>query len=364
MLLLTCPYWMANILNNELKRLWYTTQDSFDTGTFVDVGLHESYHINLRSRIANKVFLRLGDPIICTNFDDVFDLWSSIDWKQYFAPWHGISIKVHLRNSNIDSIKHTQSILQKSITTSLTGDKDTHRDIDEDGHIHTLFVVINENMCSIYMNTSGDSLHQRGYREDAWDAPLKENVAAALVQLANRKYTEPFLDPCCGSGTICIEAAMIARNIAPWRDRFFAFEEFPIHDAEVFENIQKQAKEKEYKNQHPIFGADIDPEVLEIAKQNAKLARVDDTITFQENPITESISNMLPNTTLISNPPYGKRLAPEDLDETYQLLETAKTKKSIIISGYEKIKKLWHYNDRKQRKTKNGAEEVTIYIAK
>lgn len=364
MLLLTCPYWLTSILNNELKRLGYKTQDSFDTGTFVDAWLQESYHINLRSRIANKVFLRVWNPVICTNFDDLFNLWSSHDWKKYIGAWQWLSIKVHLRNSNIDSIKHSQSILHKSITTALTWDKEAHRDIDEGWQVHNIFVVINENMCSIYINTSGDSLHQRWYREETWDAPLKENIAAALVQLANRKYTEPFMDPCCGSWTICIEAAMIARNIAPWRDRYFAFEKFPIFESEVLKELQKEAKEKEYKNQHPIFGYDSDAEVLELAKQNATYARVADTITFLEQEVQESVPNMLPSTTLISNPPYGKRMEPGDLEDIYQLLETAKTKKSLIISGYDKIKKLWHYNDRKQRKTKNGAEEVTVFIAK
>jgi len=191
MLMITCPYGLTSILNNELKKLWYSPQDSFDTGTFVDAGLDDCYRINIWSRIANKVFLKLNTPGICLDFDELFELVKSITWDQYIGPGQWISVKVHTRQSNIDSQKSAQSIVHKSIMTSLTGVKDKERDIDKDGHRHTIFVVINKNICSVYINTSGSSLHQRWYRDSTWEAPLKENIAAALVQLAGWNFKKP-----------------------------------------------------------------------------------------------------------------------------------------------------------------------------
>ncbi len=367
MLMITCPYGLTSILNNELKKLWYLTKDSFDTGTFVDAGLDDSYKINIRSRIANKVFLKLNKPGICLDFDELYDLTQSISRSDYIAPGHWVSIKVHTRQSNIDSPKSAQSIIQKAIMTQLTWEKDKERHIDRWWHTHTVFMVINKNICSLYINTSGKSLHERWYRDQTWDAPLKENIAAALVQLANRKYSEPLMDPFCGSGTICIEAAMIARNIAPGLNRYFACEQFPIFDKDKFDALIADAKTKSYDKQYTIIWSDIDQDVLRVAKENAAHVWVDDTISFVYGDMLDHTSRSTPlsgaSNTLVTNPPYGKRMG-TDVSDIHHTLSQLQTKKSVILSWYEWWKNIFSNGERSWKVTKNGADETNIFISK
>lgn len=371
MLLVTCPHWLTSVLNNELKKLWFSSQDSFETGTFVDVGLADAYKINLWSRIANKVFLRLNAPNICTNFDDLYDQAYAIDRSQYVWAWQSISVKVHIRQSNNDSAKSSQSIVQKAILTKLTWSKDKDRHIDSDWHRHTIFIVINKNICSFYINTSWDSLHQRWYRGDAGKAPLKENIAAALVQLAWWNFKKPLMDPCCGSGTICIEAAMIARNIAPGLQRYFAFEKFPCFKSEIFDQLREEAKTKTYKGNYKIIWSDIDEDMLDIAQENADHVWVWDTIGFKYGDIVESKNRDTPLTTqdltVITNPPYGKRLWPEDLehiDHIHEVIASALTTKTILITWAENVKWFFSHKDRSAKNTKNGPDDAMIYISK
>lgn len=368
MLLITCPYGLSSVLNNEIKKLWYTTQDSFDTGTYVDSDLHSAMHINLHSRVANKVFLRLNTPDICTNFDDLFDMTHSIDRSKYIGPWQWISIKLHLRQSTIDSATSGQSIIHKALLTKLTGSKQKQREIQDESHTHTIFVVINKNICSIYLNTSWASLHERWYREETWEAPVKENIAAALIHLANRNFKDPLIDPCCGSGTICIEAAMIAKNIAPGLDRYFAFEKFPCYDKEAFEAIRTKAEAAIYEKTYTIIWSDIDEAMIETAKKNAKHAGVIDTIAFKHGDILQQEGRETPlaweKVTVVTNPPYGVRLQGDTLHEIHQCLATTINKKTVCLTWYAWAKKHFPYNARSVKNIKNGAEEVKIYIGK
>lgn len=371
MLLLTCPHWLSWVLNNELKKLGYSPENTFETGTFVDVWLQDAYAINLRSRIANKVFLRLSNPKICTDFDDLFALVWKIDRSKYVWKDQWVSVKVHIRQSNIDSSKSAQAIVQKSILTQLAWWKDKTRHVDEWWQIQQVYIIINKNMCTIYINTSGKSLHERWYREAAWAAPLKENIAAAMVQLAWWSFKQALLDPCCGSWTICIEAAMIARNIAPGLQRYFAFEHFPCHEKEVFETIRDEAKKKKYDGSYTIIWSDIDEEVLKIAKENADHMWVWDTIQFKQWDIFENTQWDLPlstqDLTVITNPPYGKRLSWEDLqqvEDMHELLATSLTKKTVLITWAEHVSWFFHRKQWSAKQTKNGASEVSIYLSK
>ncbi len=162
-------------------------------------------------------------------------------------------------------------------------------------------------------------MHQRGYRSQTGEAPLKENLAAALVVLSNWKYSSPFWDPFCGSGTLGIEAALLARNIAPGLSRTFTFQQWKTYDSSVFENVVADAKKKQYtEKKYQILCSDSDEKMLEIAKTNAEKARVSDTIIFSQYDIT---SPLLPYNlqllTIVCNPPYGKRLTSNDLKNIY-----------------------------------------------
>lgn len=162
-------------------------------------------------------------------------------------------------------------------------------------------------------------MHQRGYRSQTGEAPLKENLAAALVVLSNWKYGSPFWDPFCGSGTLGIEAALLARNIAPGLSRNFAFQSWKIYDSKIFENVVADAKKKQYtQKKYQILCSDMDEKIVELAKINAEKAGVADTITFSQHDITSPLLPYdLEPLTIVCNPPYGKRLTSDDFTNIY-----------------------------------------------
>lgn len=309
---------------------------------------------------------------MCLNFDDLFEYVSEIERSKYFKDWQGLSVQVTCSKSQINSSRNAQWIVHKAIIKKLEWWTENHRHIDENKFIHHIYVLIHENICSIFINTSGRSLHERAYRDSTGKAPIKENLAASLVQLTNRNFNDPLIDPCCWSGTILIEAALIARNIAPGIDRYFAFEKFETFDQETFEKLRKEATEWQYDKKYTLIWSDIDTEVLEYARENAKNAWVSDTITFIKDDLlnqstTEYTYNETiikrDNATLISNPPYGMRITTEH-DDIHQHLNSIKSRKSTIISWYQEAPKYFSRKEWQRKKTKNWANEVTIFSKK
>lgn len=179
------------------------------------------------------------------------------------------------------TLQHTptiQSIAHKAVIRQLShGHDEWYEDEVNPLHIHILIVA---DEAFILLDTTGAALHKRGYRTASGEAPLKESLAASLVLLSQWKYQTPFYDPFCGSGTIAIEAAMIARNIAPGKSRKFDWMRFRDTRLDIWEGLLESAKNQEFSKQYPISASDIDPEMIHIASENARQAGVDDTIEF------------------------------------------------------------------------------------
>ena len=358
-LLITCFEWTAQILANELKILGYKPFDNFSTGMYVEWDEKDIRKLNLNSRIANKIFCEV-DKLIVNNFDQLFDFVYGINWEKYIAKWYKIEVDANIFNSTIDSKKSTQSIVNKAILKKLVWE-DKQRFSDPKLRPVNILVQIIENNCSIFVNTSGDSLHNRGYRVQTWDAPLKENLAASLLRLCNRHYKTPLLDPMCGSGTICIEAAMIARNIAPWLKRHFAFESFADFKNDEFENMKKELKSKMFQWNYEIVWQDIDPKMIEIAEMNAKSAWVADTIKFECKDLFKTKQR---KGFIVTNPPYGKRLKNYNLDWLYEnLVNLYKWNLGCFITSYENADKMIWY-DFKIKNLNNNWEAVKLYLKK
>lgn len=379
-MLITCPYGLSSILNAELKRLWYTTYDTFDTGTYVDttrwnkkLELEEHRqmvsHINTRSRVANKVYYPLLSQRNVRDFDTLFELISNVDWTKYIAIHTWIVVKIHNRQSTLSAERSVQSVIHKAIINKLTGDPDAVRDID--GEIPTIgiYVILNQDTLRVYINTTGKWLHNRGYRTQTGEAPIKENIAAALIYMSWRHWKTPLRDPCCGAGTIPIEAAMIARNIAPWLMRSCSYEQFPCFDIDIKVDIHNRAKEAQYVwKTFDLVGTDIDPDMIHIAQQNAINAWVSDTITFETKDIHDTMNDVygtkISDCTIITNPPYDKRLETDDTWRIHKKIGETLTRKSVCITWYPTAMSHFHTRDWKHRKTKNGADMVTIYTSK
>lgn len=357
-LLITCPFGTNKILNQELKFLGFSTFDHFSTWVYTNSDRWGIIRCNLWSRIANKVFIETARKADITDFDTLFNLVHSVSREKYLYLWSDISIKTFSTNSTLNSLTTIQSIGHKAILKRLEEKWDIVIK-----KAHTIFEIqihINNNECSVFLNTSGNGLHERWYRKESWEAPLKENLAAALLFLSGRSWKNNLIDPCCGSGTIVIEAAMIAKNIAPWLLRSFAFQEFNNYDSELFSDYHSSAKNAIYSSSdYRIIWTDIDQSIINIAKNNAETAWVADCINFRRKDIRELAKGDFDKKTyIISNPPYGKRLAPLDIHEVYQtFVEIAKIKNTeiSIISSYQDFdnltQKRWS-----RKEMRNGAE--------
>lgn len=362
MLLITCPFGLSSILWKELKILWYNPQDTFPTWTFVDGTKSTIYDINLRSRIANKVYLQLWKSDNIQTFDQLFDFVFSLDYSKYFQSWQKISISASSQNSQLSSIPSIQSISQKAIIKKISVSDSSFFQIDPDKPDFEIFIFLQNDSCKIFLNTSWISLHNRWYRQQTVEAPIKENVAAWLVLLSWRKFLQALYDPFCWSWTILIEAAMIAKNIPVWLKRFFAFQDFPDFDAKLFQTIKDQAVSKIYTDkQYKIFGSDIDQLAVKVAKQNAINAWVDDTIIFEKKDFL-SISQL--SWYMVSNPPYGKRLQEFDLSAIYSHIDKLFSNPDLmwwIITSYEWFQDMIDKNKYSSKTIFNGSDKCAFW---
>ena len=357
-LLITCPFGTNKILNQELKFLGFSTFDHFSTGVYTESDRWGIIRCNLWSRIANKVFIETARKGAITDFDKLFDCIHEVSREDYLYLWSDISIKTFSTNSTLNSLTTIQSISHKAILKRLEEKWDIV--MKKPQTIFEIQIHINNNECSVFLNTSGNGLHERWYRKESWEAPLKENLATSLLFLSGRSRKSNLIDPCCGSGTIIIEAAMIAKNIAPWLLRSFAFQEFNKYDAQLFSDYHTSAKDAIYpSNDYRIIWTDIDQSIINIVKKNAETAWVADCINFRWKDVRDLIQESFERKTyIVSNPPYGKRLAPLDIHEVYQtLVDLAKKEHSeiSIISSYEDFdnltQKRWS-----RKEMRNGGE--------
>lgn len=361
--LITCPFGLSSVLWNELKRLKITPEDSFATGAYATGELKELMQINLRSRIANKVYVQVASGP-CADFDALFAIIQTVDWTQYVSVGQAVAINVHTNKSQLTSERTLQSISNKAIYQQLNPVGWWR--IDRQAEDVEVFVMLANDQATIFVNSSGRALYQRWYRNETGEAPLKENIAAGLILSSGWKYAQLLRDPCCGSGTLPIEAAMIARNIAPGLQRRFAFENRKTHDSQLFSELQRQAIDAQFTNKmYQISASDIDPEMLHVAQWNAQRAGVADTIKFFEHDMMSPLTPFdLQNVIIIANPPYGKRLAPQDLDKTYQqLINLIGHSRGGFISSYLQCKDMldptWT-----TKKLFNGADECGFYTTK
>ena len=362
-LLLTCFKWTAPVLAQELKIMGYKSYDNFPTWLYVDGTMEDVYKINLNSRIANKVYMEVESEVII-DFNQLFDFISDIDWKQYIKTGHKIAVSSTIYKSDINSERSTQSIVNKAIIKKLVGDK-SQRMSDPKKEEINVFVQILENNCSVFVNTTWEWLHNRLYRWESWEAPIKENIAASLVRICNWHFKHPLLDPMCGSGTICIEAAMIAKNIAPGLKRKFAFESFEEFDSKKFESMLDELEAKIFKWDYKIVWSDIDANMIKIAKANAIDAGVDDVVEFKQQKLSE-IKEW--EWYIITNPPYGKRMWGEDLDKLELLYKDLidiydNGAKWCFITSWEDTWSLVS-GDFKIKQLNNNGEEAQIYLKK
>jgi len=346
------------LVGKELRTLGYDCQvengKAYFTGNDYDIA-----KTNIYLRTADRIKIVFGQ-FTAKTFDALFEQTKALPWEQILPvdaefPVSGKSVK-----STLHSVPNCQSIVKKAIVNRLSAAYARRTHLPETGALYPIEVSILKDVVTLTIDTSGTSLFKRGYRTEKGGAPLKENMAAALVMLTNWFPDKPFYDPCCGSGTIPIEAALIGLNIAPGLNRSFAAEKWTFFDPKAFDTVRQEAR-KEIRTDVTldILGADIDGSMIEIAKQNAIKAGVSEHIEFKQMQLKD-FRTKKENGVLVANPPYGDRLLSEEqaqniyrqMGQTYAPLET--WSKYILTSdlSFEE-----HYGKQatKKRKLYNGA---------
>ena len=346
------------LVGKELRTLGYDCQVENGKAYFTG-GDYDIAKTNIYLRTADRIKIVFGQ-FTAKTFDALFEQTKALPWEQILPvdaefPVSGKSVK-----STLHSVPNCQSIVKKAIVNRLSAAYARRTHLPETGALYPIEVSILKDVVTLTIDTSGTSLFKRGYRTEKGGAPLKENMAAALVMLTNWFPDKPFYDPCCGSGTIPIEAALIGLNIAPGLNRSFAAEKWTFFDPKAFDTVRQEARKEIHTDVTlDILGADIDGSMIEIAKQNAIKAGVSEHIEFKQMQLKD-FRTKKENGVLVANPPYGDRLLSEEqaqniyrqMGQTYEPLET--WSKYILTSdlSFEE-----HYGKQatKKRKLYNGA---------
>ncbi len=361
---ITCAAGLESILKKEIEIAGYQILSSWPTLVRFKGDFSAIAKMNLRSRVWNKLFLELGQHIT-SDFNQLFDLVQGLDWKMY-VQGNPIIVTAITKQSLLTSTPTIQSITKKSIVKKILDGKEWQLPEDHSKEAIEILVYIERNMCSILLNTTGESLHKRGYKKATGEAPINEALAAGLLLLSGRKFSEPLYDFFCGSGTIAIEAALLAKNIAPGSFRTFAFQQFKRYDQNLFTTEVISAKSKVMlSKQHTIIASDIDPTMMSIAQENAKHAGVADYIIFETKNISDYMETPELAWTLVSNPPYGLRMNTYDLEKVYHTITELFIKHPKlhggVITSYEWFLPEDEWGTRKKSMLYNGGERCWFY---
>ncbi|WP_462274155.1 THUMP domain-containing class I SAM-dependent RNA methyltransferase, partial [Filifactor alocis] len=268
--------------------------------------------------------------------------------------------------SKLFSIPDIQSVSKKAVVDRLRQVYPNIKKFEEKGEVYPIHIFLMKDVVEVTIDTTGPALHKRGYRERSGTAPLRETIAACMVMLTPWKKDRILLDPMCGSGTILIEAAMIGANIQPGVNRNFIGEKFHFLPKEDWMRARQDAIEGENMDvEMALYGSDIDEQVIELAKENAALAGVEEYITFSVQDMSE-VRRPEEYGFLITNPPYGERIGEkEELEKTYcdlgKTISTLKNWSAFLITNYENTEKCIGKKATKKRKLYNGMLKTVYY---
>ena len=365
-IILPCHFGLEAVLKREVSDLGYEIERVED-GRVTFVGDADAVcRANIHLRTAERVLICVGRFKAFT-YDELFEQVKACNWEEYIPVdgkfWVTKATSV---NSKLFSPSDIQSIVKKAIVERMK----QHYDVDwfeESGAEYPIRVFFNKDEATVCLDTTGDSLHKRGYRTQAGLAPISETLAAALIMLSPWHKDRILLDPFCGSGTIAIEAAMIAANIAPGMNRSFTAEKWTnFIDRQLWYDVIDEAEEEiNYDVETDIQGYDIDPEVVKIAKDNARRAGVDKLIHFQQRPVKD-MSHHGKYGFIITNPPNGERLEEREtlpaiytaFGERFKMMDTWS---AYLITSYDETEKYVGRKADKNRKIYNGMIKTFYY---
>lgn len=306
-LFVTCPRGLEAPLSQELEQLKCQDIRAVDGGVACKGSMEQVYRINLHSRTASRVLLRLTKSGYRSE-QDIYKAAKNIRWTDWFDLEQTFKVKVEGKRAQVKSLDFVGLKIKDAVCDVFRDACDARPSVGKIRPDIRIHAFIDEHDIQIFIDTSGEALFKRGYRQDTGEAPMRENLAAGLLLLAGYDGTQPFQDPFCGSGTIVIEAAWIATRRAPGLMRRFGFEKLKNFDAALWKKLQHEAETQIRPAPAAISGSDNDRYMIRAAVANAQAAEVDTFIRFEVKDAQDTRPNG-EGGILISNPPYGVRLA-------------------------------------------------------
>lgn len=364
-LLAVCPMGLEAVVSKEIQELGYTT--TVENGKIFFEGDEAAIvKCNLWLRTADRIKIVVGQ-FNAKTFDELFEKTKELPWETIIEKEGNFPVQGRSVKSTLYSVPDCQAIVKKAIVERLKSAYKEKGWLDESGAKYPVEVALLKDKALLTIDTSGSGLNKRGYRLAQGEAPIKETLAASLIKLANWTGNTPLIDPFCGSGTIAIEACLIAQNIAPGFNRDFVSETWDIMPDRLYDELRDEADQQaNYDRPLEIYASDIDPEMIEIARRNAEEVGLSDIINFKVQDVnTLSIESSAP-VAMIGNPPYGERIGDRaEVEEMYryigQLMQEHPYLSTYILTSNNEFEFLVNQKATKRRKLFNGYIECTYY---
>ncbi|MBR2937064.1 MAG: class I SAM-dependent RNA methyltransferase [Oscillospiraceae bacterium] len=363
-LIVPCLFGLEGLAGDELRRMKMENVRVEDRRVLFTGDENALAKANVCLRTGERVMVVLAQ-FQAKTFEELFQGVLRTNLEDYIPKDGQFPVKGHCLNSQLMSVSDCQAIIKKAASRRL-GEKYGVSWLPETGVKFQLHFTVLNDQVTLSLDTSGQGLHKRGYRAIGNDAPLHETLAAGMIQLARYRGKEFFWDPFCGSGTIPIEAALIAKNRAPGLNRGFAAENYPWMPKSAWEQAKQEAKDLEFSGNYRIMGSDNDPTCVSLAFANARKAGVSDCVTFKDGDATK-MSLPAESGILVCNPPYGERMMEQSSAKRLysalgRHLKFANDWKQFVITSEPEFEHYFGRRADKKRKFYNGKIKCDYYM--
>lgn len=359
-----CLFGLESVLSYEIKKIGGENLKVTDGKISFDGDFYTLAKANLWLSTAERVLIELGS-FEAKSFEELFQGVKSLPFERFIGKNDAFPVKGYSLNSALHSIPDCQSIIKKAIVERLKSVYGISW-FDEDGPVHQVRFAIHKNIATIFLDTSGAGLHKRGYRRNSNDAPIKETLAAGIVDLARVRSNSTVFDPMCGSGTFLIEAAYKALNIAPGLRRKFASQNWSQINNKIWNDARAEALDLiDRQGEFKAFGFDIDDIAVDLTQSNARKAGVGSKLVIKQADISRF--KQPDNSITFCNPPYGERMLEiKDAERLYkrlgERLDPSRERSCYIITPHEEFEKFFGKKADKRRKLYNGMIKCQLYM--
>lgn len=364
-LVATCLFGLEKLLGEEIDALGMKRLSTMDGRVFFEGKAHDIPRANIFLRTAERVYLLLGS-FPAESFSALFDGTKALPWEEFVGKYDAFPVKGHAIKSRLTSLPDCQSIVKKAVVERLSAHYGAKWFSENSGVKYQIEFFIFKDIAYLMIDTSGTALHKRGYRTESGLAPIRETLAAAISLTARPREDTLFWDPFCGSGTLVIEAAMIATRRAPGLTRGFVGEDFPLLPKKLWQNAREEAESQILRDsKFEAFASDIDENMLDLVYENATRAGVEEHLNIFEAD-ARTIKKPDRRGTLLCNPPYGERLMTrEETEALYAAIgksfATFSPWQMYIITSCESFERLFRRRADKTKRLYNGMIPCTLY---